>query len=437
MAIRMNFDTTPPRRRTDAEILLDALRYPWIGDALLTNGVLAVAHVLALYVPVIGPLLQLVVLVAAYRYALEIMTASGQGRAAPPQGWMLTDAGLQRSHLWLQALVLIGVLLASRWLSLPQTLLLVAVVAMLLPGALLALAAAQNLLAAINPMAWLAVARIVGPGYLLLGGFAFFTLMLQLAGGRLFFAIRPVVLGELLFFLVFHAALFALFRLIGIRLHLHGRELGLEQASVARPQLVRERERQTLDFDAREALALEDPIARATALAPLLKRGGAADELHTEYRRCLRQAGDLAGLQQHAEVRVCELLVLAQPKAALALAVEALADRPDFALPDAESSTALLDAAEAAGQLRQATAIAANYRLRHPRRRDSLALARRAAILLADRLGDAKGAEALLVDAATLAADGPEAPEFERLLRRLRAGIALTEGALNSNPRQA
>lgn len=421
----MSLAPTPPRRRSDGEALLDALRYPLGGDALITNGVLVVAQLVAMHVPVIGPLLQLVVWVAAYRYALEVMTASGQGRDTPPQGGMLADTGMQRRHLWLQALVVIGILLASRWLSLPQTVLLVAAVALALPGALLALAVAQNLLAALNPGAWLAVARILGPSYLLLGGASLATLLLQLAGHRLFVAISPALLGDMLHLACVHYALFALFRLIGLRLHQHAHELGLEQASVARPVLVREREHQAVAREAREAVALADPKARAAALAPVIRRGGASETLHAEYRQCLRASGNRGGLLQHAEVRVCELLVLGQPRQSLALASEALADDPDFALPDAASTAALLDAGEAAAQLRAASTIARNYRRRYPKRFDGLALALRTATLLADRLGDPEGAEAVLRSGAQLAADGPEAAEFERLLKRLRTGIAL------------
>jgi hypothetical protein len=422
------------RRQSDAEALVDALRFPFATDALLTNLVLTLSQLAAGFVPLVGLVLQLVIWMSAYRYALEVMTASGQGRREPPQGSMLTDPRSHHSHLWLQALVVIGLVLAANLLGAQAAVLLLAGVALVLPAALLALASAQNMLAAINPAAWIAVLRIVGPGYVLLALGVGLTLLLQLAGGRLFDALSPALLGDLLYYFCVHAALFAAFRIIGTRLHAHADALGLEQASVARPVLARDRELQSVARETRDAEAIEDPAARAAALAPVIRRGGAEEALHREYRRCLRGAGNLAGLRQHAEVRICELLVLGQPKDALALTAEALGDHPDLALPDGDSTQLLLRAAEAGGQLRQAIGLIENYRRQFPRRLDGMPLALRAAVLLADRLGDPTAAEALLSELAKQPAAADHTAEAERLLRRLHSGIAL--GAVDPSSRR-
>ncbi len=421
----MSHAPSAPAPRTTGAALADALAYPLQRDALIGILVLSLAQIVCGVVPVIWPLLQLVVWAAAYRYALEILAASGQGRAAPPQGWLLAGDGLQRSHLWLQAICIIGIVIGARWLGAGGTLLLIAAAALALPGALLALAAAQNLLAAFNPGAWWAVARIIGPAYPLLAAATAATLLLQLMGGALFARLPVEWIGQLLWFGCVHYALFALFRLLGLALYRHADELGLEQVSVERPVLVRERETAALDEDVRAAAELADPRARAAALAAVLRRGGADAALHGAYRQCLRQLGDRAGLRQHAEVRCCELVALGKPADALALAAEALGDYPGFALPEADATAALLDIADARGALRQAAALTVNYRKTHPKRRDGLPLARRGALLLADRLADRDGATQLL-EAARVQAEGtPEATEFDRLLRRLQAGLPL------------
>jgi len=422
----MSHAPAPSRRRSDGEAVLDALAYPFASDALITNLVLTLSQIVVGYVPLVGLFLQLVVWMSAYRYALEVLTASGQGRQDPPQGSQLTDSRTQRSHLWLHALVILALVFAAHLLGAWQAALLLVGVSLALPGALLALAAAQNLLAAFNPAAWWVVLRIVGPGYLLLSIAIGMTLALQLAGERVFGELKPVVLGNLLYYFSVHAALFAAFRLIGTRLHTHADALGLEQASVARPILAREREQQQVAREALAAATIEDPAAKAAVLDPIIRRGGASEELHREYRRCLRAAGNLADLRKHAEVRICELLVLKQAKSALALATEAFADHPDLALPDADSTRGLLDVAQAAGQLRLAAGIVSNYRRAFPRRRDGLPLAIRAATIYADKLGDPDTAEVLLVAAAAHPAIGDDGSEIERLLLRLSAGIALT-----------
>ena len=425
----MSHAPTPSRRRSDGESVADALAYPFASDALITNLVLTLSQIVVSYVPGIGLFLQLLVWMSAYRYALEVMTASGQGRQDPPQGSMLTDTGTQRSHLWIHALVILALVFAANVLGNWPAVLMLVGISLALPGALLALAAAQNLLAAFNPAAWLAVLRIVGPGYLLLSLAIGMTLALQLAGSLVFAELQPAVLGNLLYYFSVHAALFAAFRLIGTRLHAHADALGLEQASVTRPVLAREREQQQVTKEALVAAAIEDPAGRAAALDPILRRGGASAELHAEYRRCLRASGNLAGLRKHAEVRICELLVLKHPKLALALAVEAFADHPELVLPDADSTRSLLDAAQAAGQLRLAARAVSNYRDAFPRRLDGIPLAIRAAVLLADKLSDRNAAEALLVAAAENAGDGTHADEIKRLLLRLHAGIELTSAS--------
>ncbi|MGQ0801609.1 MAG: hypothetical protein ACT4NL_16040 [Pseudomarimonas sp.] len=431
----MSHAPTPSRRRSDGEAIADALAYPFASDALITNLALTLSQLVVGYVPLLGLFLQLLVWMSAYRYALEVMTASGQGRQDPPQGSQLTDSRTQRSHLWIHALVIIALVFAAHLLGAWPAVLLLIGVSLALPGALLALAAAQNLLAAFNPAAWWAVLRIVGPGYLLLSLAIGLTLALQLAGDRIFGELKPTVLGNLLYYFCVHAALFASFRLVGTRLHAHADALGLEQASVTRPILAREREQQQVAREAFAAGNIEDPAAKAAALDPILRRGGASEELHREYRRCLRAAGNLAGLRKHAEVHICELLVLKQTQSALVLATEAFADHPDLFLPDADSTRALQDAALAAGQLRLAAGMVSNYRREFPRRRDGLPLAIRAAVILADRLGDPAAAEALLVAAAAHPDKLDHASEIERLLLRLRAGIALSpNGDANPSP---
>ncbi len=421
----MSHAPSAPAPRTVGAAMADAIAYPLQRDALISIAVLSIAQIVCGVVPVIWALLQLVVWASAYRYALEILAASGQGRAAPPQGWLLAGDGLQRSHLWLQAVCIIGIVVGARFLGTGGTVVLVAAVALALPGALLALAAAQNLLAAFNPGAWWAVARIIGPIYLLLAAATAATLLLQLLGGALFARFPLEGIGQLIYFSCVHYALFALFRLLGLTLYRHAEELGLEQVSVARPVLVRDREVAAVDRDVRAAAEIADPRARAAALAVVLRRGGADPSLHGAYRQCLRQLGDRAGLRQHAEVRCCELVALGKPADALALAIEALGDYAGFALPEAEATDALLAIADARGALRQAAALAVNYRITYPKRRDGLPLAQRGAVLLADRLADRSAAEQLLEAALAQAAGTPDAAEFDRLLRRLRAGLPL------------
>ncbi len=431
----MSASAPPVRRRlSDAESVLDALRYPLLPDALITNAVLVLSQLVVSFVPLFAGLLSLVVWAAAYRYALEVLTASGQGRREPPQGSLLTDYRSQRSHLWLQAVIVFGLVYLAYTRGPVFAAAVLLIVAFVLPAALLAMSAAQNMLAALNPAAWWAVLRIVGPGYLLLAAAVALTLGLQLFGVRLFDALPSPRLGMLLYFTLVHAALIASFRLIGTRLHAHAAELGvLEPGEPRRPELVRDREQRIVATEVRAAEAIDDPVGKAAALAPAIRRGGASDALQLEYRRCLRAAGQIDALRQHAVVRVCELLALGRAQPALVLTAEALADDPAFALPDADSTRALLDAAEAGGQLQQAVTIVGNYRQHFPKRYDALPLCLRAATLCADRLGDRERAGVLLAAVIERDPDGADGIEAQRLQRRLQAGLAL--GGLRATER--
>ena len=129
----MSHAPSAPAPRTAGAALADALVYPLQRDALISIAVLSLAQIVCGVVPVIWALLQLVVWASAYRYALEILAASGQGRAAPPQGWLLAGDGLQRSHLWLQAACIIGIVVGARFLGTGGTVVLVAAVSLALP----------------------------------------------------------------------------------------------------------------------------------------------------------------------------------------------------------------------------------------------------------------------------------------------------------------
>jgi hypothetical protein len=148
-----------------------------------------------------------------------------------------------------------------------------------------------------------------------------------------------------------------------------------------------------------------------------------------EYRGALRAAGRLHDLDAHARVRCAELVALGDLKAASALAIEALQDNPKFSLPESEPLKLLLDYLERLAQWRSASTLARNYRSSHPKRRDSLSLAARAAGVLADQMGEQDVAAELLEAAIEQAVPlGEEAPLLA-LRQRLTNGLPLRSSA--------
>jgi hypothetical protein len=416
--------TSATLRGTDA--LIDAFAYPLRGGAVATQAAYLGARLLAAFLP-FAPVVQFLLTLGYYKYAFECLGASAQGRREPPEVLATHDEGTHRRHLLIQLLWMFALAIATHLLPFERALVLLLALALALPGALIALSVAQNLVAALDPRSWWIVATRLGPGYLILAGASFGLFTLQVLGREW---LQPPASG-LLAWLALQALvqylLLALFRAFGTALHAHARALEFDPDDTRMPVIERDREQAALAREQAAALELADPAARAAALAGLL-RDAKDESLHRAYRTALRASGQREALVRHAGTHACELVALGHMRTALALTNEALQDDPVFTLPDAGALAALVAAGERMGMARQTTALAANYVRRHPRRYDGLELGLGAAIACADRLGEADRARTLLMQAAELAGDGPEADRIQRLRQRLDAGIPLGGG---------
>jgi hypothetical protein len=420
----MTATPAPPRPLSplSAAALFDVLGYPLRGGALAVLVALLVMRLLAAALPLfLAPLAQALLWLALYKYALEALAASGLGRRQPPDVLATVDDSVHRRHLLIQVLVLSG-LTVVLWLLPQWAALAVTATGLLLPGLLLALAVASNLPAALNPLNWLRVARALGPGYLMLAP-AWAGLILFQVGGRELFAPLPGWLHGPLYYLLAHYAVLALFRWMGLHLHAHAAALGFELKQERKPLLQRDREAAALVREVRAAREASDPASRAAQLREAVRKG-AEPAVQREYRSALRAAGLRTELDAHARVHACELVALGRLREAAALALEGLQDDPAFTLPEAPPLLALLDHLERLAQWRSAASLAGNYRAAYPRRRDSLAVAARAAVVLADELQDA-AASAALLDGAIADAGDAAAAGLITLRKRLAAGLRL------------
>ncbi len=368
-------------------------------------------------------LVQGVLWLALYKYALEAMAATAQGNERAPDVLAHVEDSVHRRHLWVQVGVL-GLFAAVLVLA-PQYEWLAALsAALVLPGVILALAVSQNLLGALNPVNWLVVAGKLGMAYPLIASAWFATMLLQF-NGRALLADSGLGAGGLagaLFYLLSHAAVIVLFRWKGLALRAYAAQLGYVTEDSSRPVLQREREQLAVAREVASAKERSDPGQRADRLREAI-RLGAAEPLQKEYRSALRAARRLVELDDHARVRCSELIALGQLKAAAALALEALQDNPQFSLPEADPLNRLLDHLEKLAQWRSASSLAMNYRKTHPKRRDSLPIAGRAAGILADQLDEREQAacllDAALEQAVAAGGDAALAAMRQRLTHRL------------------
>lgn len=406
--------------------LIDALLYPLRAPAWVFCAVYLFGRIVAFLLPIYGALLQLVLTLGLYKYAFECLVSSARGRNTPPEVLASADGDTHRRHLLLQLWWLIVLVLITHFLELRAATLVVGALAVALPGALIALCVAQNLIAALNPVSWWTVAARLGSTYAFLGAATFGVLMLQVSGRLWLQGTQWPLLSLILYYALSQHLILSLFRAIGNALNAHASALQFDIEDEKLPVIQRDRELASQAQARREAREVTDPATRADALAAQLHDAN-DHALHQEYRDVLRQLGRRDDLLAHARRHVCELVALQQFRAALALANEALDDDPHFTLPEAEPLAALVGSGERAGLVRQMASLAANYSAAYPRRFDSLPLTLRAATLYADGLGERETARALLDRAAALATTGPEAAEIQRLQQRLAAGLPLRE----------
>ncbi len=424
--VRAIASENPDPGREPLRALLDALRYPLAESALLSNFVLLLSHGAAALLPVFSLPVHLLVWLGLYKYALEVLATSAEGRTRPPDGWSAVDPAVHWDHHGLQLVVLLLWLAATYLASGATQLVLLAALALVLPGMVLALAIAQNLWTALNPLAWARIGAQLGLGYGWLAALAWPLLCLQARGDALIAASGWGWLGSLVYYLLAQHLVLAFFRLLGLAAFAHAERFGIQRLDRSRPVLARDKQQAYQDQAAREALQTADPAERAAQMETQLALG-APDALHREYRSCLRTLGNRSGLGEHARRRVCELLNLQQPRQAVALANEALADEPGFCPPDAVHTQALALAAERMTLVRQSAQLLANYRAAYPRRYDGLPLAMLAARHYADLLGEREQAMKLLRGAQPLTAAGEQSAAFARAIERLQRGLPLTE----------
>lgn len=407
--------------------VVDAFRYAATGGALAAVVALSLLRLPAYGLPFLTPFLHLLLWLALYKYALEILARSGEGSDEPPDVLGGIDSSVHHSHLAVQLLVLVGlsivIVFAPDWQ-------LQAIIgfALVLPGLILSLTVAQNLSAAINPGNWVIVATKLGIGYPLLA-LAWGALLWLQISGTLWTGWMPKIPAVVVFYTVTHYLTLVLFRWMGRFLFLHARALGLQPPTHQKPELAKDKERKQVAGEVLAAREIKDPAKRAAALREAVERGG-DDSVHEAYREALRTAGQREELGRHARVRTSQLTALKRFDAALLLAREALDDDAAFTLSNGDEVTALVDGIGAHKHARMAVQLIGNYRRLHPKRRDGLALALRAAHLHADLLGEREVATNLLAEAMVQAEGDPgRCQEIQRLQQRLEHGLPLASFA--------
>jgi hypothetical protein len=391
----------------------DALAFPSQGPALLTLVVLSLLRLLA-YVPAWGWLLDLLLWVALYRYAVDVLWQSANGRDDASEGYN-ADTGAGWAMLLAQLVLLVVAFGVGHFLGPGAGLAALALVAFAMPGVCMSVAMDGDWVHAINPAQWLTVAQRLGAPYVELV-FA----CLVFAGAQIH---APLVVGQLLpgpiAIVVYHFIaqylVVAGFRAMGLTIFRNRRLLDFEpNAAIVRQEQRPDPDGQLLAEAARIVKLGDAPRAVAT-LAAAIDARAVSPGVHARYRELLRDAGDRAALDAHAHRMIDIHLAQDRPGDALLVLRDAIAGDAAFLPRHDEALSALAHAARRAGDVPLALRLIEAFRARHPKHADGVELAVIGSQLLA-REGRDADARAFLERARSDYARHPRIAEIDAAL---------------------
>lgn len=391
--------------------------YPAKPAAMITIGVLALARLLGLLPGLAGWLLDLLVTVALYRFAFEVLRATANGRMEPPEGMGETAQSSGWLAIWLQlifiiAAVLLVVLLG--WIGLA----LCVVMLVGYPGAVMSLAIDQNLGHALNPGTWIQIMTRLGWPYFVAFGLIL-VIFISAGNAQAWLAkLLPLAVGLPVFHFISGYALIATFHLMGYLIWQYQDELGFTPDAVPTLQLHRnaDTDQYILDEAAQMVRDGETDMATETLQAHLRERGG-TEAVHTQYRKLVRLKGDRNELIRHGKEWLPMLLAQEKEKTAVELCRELADLDPTFVLTDAESNARLAQRASTLGHAQLALRLINGFHKRHPKSADIPAMYLLAARLLSERMGKDAEAKSLLTQIRGAYPNHALVPQIDALMK--------------------
>ncbi|MCX7556735.1 hypothetical protein OS187_07850 [Xanthomonadaceae bacterium JHOS43] len=303
--------------------LPDIARYPFRGGALVSLFVFSLGGLLGLLPGLIGLILGLVVWVASYRYAFEILVRTANGQMDAPEIATHTDSGVVWRFilLWLLYVVLFVACLLIGGIALGTVAMLL--LCLLLPGAIISLAMEGSLGKAIDPSTPFAIMSRIGAPYFAAFGLLFvIQISAATASGWLTHFI-PAILADLLVMATTLWGLFATFHLMGYLVFQYHEALGFDPGGAHEKPALRTRDTDLMD--AVEAKVADGNVDAALAqLTSEMRDRAVPGKTHELYRKLLRSRNDATALLEHAGLYLNLLMLEKQERRALALARESL-----------------------------------------------------------------------------------------------------------------
>ncbi|MBL8299111.1 MAG: hypothetical protein JNN30_12300 [Rhodanobacteraceae bacterium] len=402
--------------------------YPTQPGAMVTLIVLSLARLLGL-LPGVGGIANLLVMIALYKFAFEVLRATANGNMQPPENALDMDESVGRYGVLLQAAFIVLAVLSffvggllfgtdGLWFGLAASVILV----FGWPGACMSLAIDQNFGHALNPSTWLQIMGRLGWPYFL--AFGLMGLIFLSAGNAqaLIEDVLPLVIGLPVFYFISGYALLATFHLMGYLVWQYQDELGFTPDAAPAPLINRnaDPDQAILDEAAQMVRDGETDLATETLRAHLRERGG-TEAVHTQYRKLLRLKGDTTELLRHGKEWLPILLAQDREKAAVELFRDLSELDPSYAINDAESNTRLANRAATLGQTQLALRLISGFHKRHPKSSDTPQMYLLAARLFSERMGKDAEAKALLTQIRTAYPTHALIPEVDALLKLIES----------------
>ena len=369
--------------------------YPAHPAALTTIGVLALCH-LVTDLP-LGFLLDILVWVALYKYAFECLRATANGRMEPPEIAIAVEDSLGWDQIKLQFVFLIINVAALLWLGPVVAGIVSIVLAFALPGAIMSLAMDENLLLALNPMTWVAVASRLGWPYVAVAALYFVFNLSKHYAQALVVPILPPVLSEIVFYFMTNYVVVATFHLMGYLIYQYHDIVGYEPAPPPQPlSRTKADPDQSLLDEAAQLVRDGNPEAAADMLGHAIKGRGGSETMHAQYRKLLALLGRRDEQLKHGREWIDVLLAQDKDKRAVDVARDCLEVDPAFELSSPDDVARVAQKAVDVGSTQVALKLVSTSIKTHPKHRDVPRNALLAAKVLAERMGKEDVAKKLL-----------------------------------------
>ena len=281
--------------------------YPAHPAALTTIGVLALCH-LVTDLP-LGFVLDLLVWIALYRYAFECLRATADGRMEPPEIAVSVGDSLGWSQILLQCAFFLFNMGGFIFLGKIGGGIVSIVLALALPGAIMALAMDEDLARALNPATWLAIGGRLGWPYLAVAALYFLFNVSQHFAQSLIVPILPPVLAEIAFYFMTQYVIVATFHLMGYLIYQYHDEVGYEPVPPQPLSRTTADPDQLLLDEAAELVRDGKPEAAADVLGHAIRGRGGSDTMHAQYRKLLALLGRRDEQLRHGREWLTTLLV--------------------------------------------------------------------------------------------------------------------------------